>query len=105
VHILGVAYKRDIDDVRESPALDIIALLTRRGAIVSYSDSYVPKIRIDGGELRAEDLYPSTETADCCVIITDHKSVDYDLVLERSKLLVDTRNALKGRKSEKLIRL
>jgi UDP-N-acetyl-D-glucosamine dehydrogenase len=105
VHILGVAYKRDIDDVRESPALDIIALLTRRGAIVSYSDSFVPKILIEAGDLLAEDLYPSTEIADCCVIVTDHKSVDYDVVLKRCKLLVDTRNALKGRKSEKLVRL
>jgi UDP-N-acetyl-D-glucosamine dehydrogenase len=105
VHILGVAYKRDIDDVRESPALDIIALLMRRGAIVSYSDSYVPRIRVDGGDLMAEDLYPSTETADCCVIVTDHKSVDYDVALQCCKLLVDTRNALKGRKSEKLVRL
>src|SRR5271157_2784327 len=68
VHILGVAYKRDIDDVRESPALDIIALLKRRGADVSYSDPYVSKIRVDGGDLRAEDLFPSAETADCCVI-------------------------------------
>jgi len=105
VHILGVAYKRDIDDVRESPALDIIALLMRRGAKVSYSDPFVSKIRVDGGDLWAEDLFPSAETADCCVIVTDHKSVDYSLVLDRVKLLVDTRNALKGRKSEKLVRL
>jgi UDP-N-acetyl-D-glucosamine dehydrogenase len=105
VHILGVAYKRDIDDVRESPALDIIALLKRRGAVVSYSDPYVPAIRVDGGELRAEDLFPASEAADCCVIVTDHKSVDYSMVLDRVKLILDTRNALKGRKSEKLVRL
>src|SRR5208283_1752653 len=105
VHVLGVAYKRDIDDVRESPALDVIALLMRRGAKVTYSDPYVPKIHIDGGDLRAEDLFPAAEAADCCVIVTDHKSVDYGAVLDRARLLVDTRNALKGRQSEKLVRL
>ena len=83
VHILGVAYKRDIDDVRESPALDIIALLQRRGALVTYSDPYVAKIRIDGGELHAQELFPAAETADCCVIVTDHKTLDYSDVLNR----------------------
>ncbi len=105
VHILGVAYKRDIDDVRESPALDIIALLQRRGALVTYSDPYVAKIRIDGGELHARELFPAAETADCCVIVTDHKTLDYTDVLNRVQLIVDTRNALKGKKSPKLVRL
>jgi UDP-N-acetyl-D-glucosamine dehydrogenase len=105
VHVLGVAYKRDIDDVRESPALDIIALLRRRGARVTYSDPYVPTVRLEGGDLTSVDAVSTAAEADCCVIVTDHKTVDYDSVVERSKLIVDTRNALKGRRSDKIVRL
>jgi UDP-N-acetyl-D-glucosamine dehydrogenase len=105
VHILGTAYKRDIDDVRESPALDIILLLKRRGAKITFSDPYVPSIRIDGVVLEAQDALESVSAADCVVIVTDHRSVDYAAILERSKLIVDTRNALKGFKSDKIVRL
>ncbi len=105
VHLLGTAYKRDIDDVRESPALDIILLLQRRGAHVSFSDPYVKQIRINETTLAAEPLLPSVESADCVVIVTDHSGVDYKTVVERSKLIVDTRNALKGFRSEKIVRL
>jgi UDP-N-acetyl-D-glucosamine dehydrogenase len=105
IHILGTAYKRDIDDVRESPALDIILLLRRRGANVTFSDPYVPKLRIDGVELESQDALSSASTADCVVIVTDHRNVDYRAILERSKLVVDTRNALKGIKSDKIVRL
>ena len=105
IHILGAAYKRDIDDVRESPALDIILLLRRLGAKVTFSDSYVQSIAIDGTVLHSEDAFASAAAADCVVIVTDHKNVDYAGVLERSKLVVDTRNALKGHKSSKIVRL
>ena len=105
VHVLGAAYKRDIDDVRESPALDIIMLLQRMGAVVSFSDPYVPQIQIGGKSLKSQDLLPSVLNADCVVIITDHTGVDYAAVLEHSKLVVDTRNALKGFRSEKIVRL
>ena len=105
VHILGTAYKRDINDVRESPALDIIVLLRRRGAHVTYSDAYVPHLDVGGVTLKSQDLLSSVEAADCVVIVTDHRNVDYKQVLERSKLVVDTRNALKGVKSDKLVRL
>jgi UDP-N-acetyl-D-glucosamine dehydrogenase len=105
IHILGTAYKRDIDDVRESPALDIILLLRRRGANVTFSDPYVPKLRIDGVELESQDALSSASAADCVVIVTDHRNVDYRAILERSKLVVDTRNALKGIKSDKIVRL
>jgi UDP-N-acetyl-D-glucosamine dehydrogenase len=105
VHILGTAYKRDIDDVRESPALDIMLLLRRRGANVTYSDAYVPSLKIDGAVLESQDPLTSAEKADCVVIVTDHRKVDYAAVLERSKVIVDTRNALKGFKSEKIVRL
>jgi len=105
VHILGVAYKRDIDDVRESPALDIMLLLERRGAKVSYSDPYVPTVRLDGHQWAARDFAHSIEEADCVVVVTDHKAFDYQVLVERSRLIVDTRNALKGLTSEKIVRL
>jgi UDP-N-acetyl-D-glucosamine dehydrogenase len=104
IHIMGVAYKRDIDDVRESPALDVIHLLQKRGAQVVFSDPYVAEIRIDGGALTA---VPETAVrdADCVVIITDHKAFDYPGLVKNSKLIVDTRNALKGVDSPKIQRL
>jgi UDP-N-acetyl-D-glucosamine dehydrogenase len=105
VHVLGIAYKRDIDDVRESPALDIMLLLERLGARVTYSDPYVRRIQLNGGYLDAQEMLPSVAAADCVVIVTDHSAVDYTSVVERSKLIVDTRNALKGFKSPKIVRL
>src|ERR1700692_1728100 len=72
VHILGTAYKKNIDDVRESPALDIMLLLERRGARVTYSDPFVPSIRLDGHDLKAEDPNGMAAAADCVVIVTDH---------------------------------
>jgi len=106
VHVLGVAYKRDIDDVRESPALDIIHLLSQRGARVTYSDPRVDRLRIDGGaEYLAEEPLAACGQADCVVIVTDHSTFDYATILDRSKLIVDTRNALKGFRSTKIVRL
>jgi UDP-N-acetyl-D-glucosamine dehydrogenase len=105
IHILGVAYKRDIDDVRESPALDIIHLLMRRGALVTYSDPYVPSIKVDGVELSAIKMNGEIAKSDCVVIITDHSGVPYESVLRKARLVVDTRNALRGVESEKLVRL
>jgi UDP-N-acetyl-D-glucosamine dehydrogenase len=92
--IVGVAYKRDIDDVRESPALDVIRLLEADGAEVVYHDPYVPKIREDGHEwhsveLSAEEL----ARADVVVIVTDHKVIDFQRVVDHATLVVDTRNA------------
>jgi UDP-N-acetyl-D-glucosamine dehydrogenase len=105
VHVMGVAYKRDIDDVRESPALDIIHLLGKRGAKVSYSDPFVPHINADGTEMQAIDVDPGVSQADCVVIVTDHKKFDYAALVKNAKLIVDTRNALKGIASEKIVRL
>src|SRR5437762_12452835 len=98
---MGVAYKRDIDDVRESPALDIIHLLGRRGAKVSYSDPFVSKIDADGVELKAIDPDAGSQ-ADCVVIVTDHKKFDYTALVKNARLIVDTRNALKGIESDKI---
>jgi UDP-N-acetyl-D-glucosamine dehydrogenase len=104
VHVMGVAYKRDIDDVRESPALDIIHLLGKRGAKVGYSDPYVPVICADGIDMNATPVSAAAE-ADCVVIVTDHKGFDYPGLVQSSKLIVDTRNALKGIASDKIVRL
>jgi UDP-N-acetyl-D-glucosamine dehydrogenase len=105
VHVLGVAYKRDIDDVRESPALDIMMLLKRLGAKVTYSDAYVQSILLNGETVESQDLLPTAAAADCVVIVTDHSGVDYSSVIDSSKVIVDTRNALKGFRSTKIVRL
>jgi UDP-N-acetyl-D-glucosamine dehydrogenase len=105
IHILGIAYKRDIDDVRESPALDIFMLLERLGARVSYSDPYVKAVDLDGRSIESQELLPAVTTADCVVIVTDHSGVDYGQVIEQSRVIVDTRNALKGVRSTKIVRL
>src|SRR5579884_1687035 len=104
VHVLGVAYKRDIDDVRESPALDIIHMLEKRGAKISYSDPYVPQIHGDGIEMKASADADAAK-ADCVVIVTDHKCFDYKKLVDSASLIVDTRNALKSFKSDKIVRL
>ena len=105
IHVLGVAYKRDIDDVRESPALDIIHLLEQRGAKVTYSDPHIPSIRIEDQNLFAIEPMAGAEAADCCVVITDHSTIDYQKILNVSKLIVDTRNVFRGVDSPKIIRL
>ena len=105
VHLLGMAYKRDIDDVRESPALDIALLLRKLGAQVTYSDPYVPVVRLDHVELCSEELLPAVRAADCVVIVTDHRHVDYAAVAAEAKLIVDTRNALKGTSGDQIVRL
>jgi UDP-N-acetyl-D-glucosamine dehydrogenase len=102
VHILGVSYKRDIDDVRESPALDIMLLLARRGAKLTYCDPYVPKLEMDGLSLASEEVF---EEADCVVVVTDHTGFDYSELARRAKLIVDTRNALKDYPSDRIVRL
>jgi len=95
VLVLGVAYKRDIEDIRESPALDIIRLLEGQGAKVSYSDPYVPTFREDGHEFRSVELTAERVAAsDCVMIVTDHTSVDYRMIKRNAKLVVDTRNAI-----------
>ena len=95
VLVLGVAYKKDIDDVRESPALDVIRLLQQRGAVVRYHDPHVRKLRDEAIDLTSTPLTAETlAAADCVVIVTDHSDVDYALVARSARLVVDTRNAL-----------
>jgi len=105
IHILGVAYKKDIDDVRESPALDVIHLLMKRGATVTYSDPYVPAIQIDGAQLSSACFLDEISRADCTVIITDHSNVNYEALVQHGRLIVDTRNALRGHSHAKIFRL
>jgi UDP-N-acetyl-D-glucosamine dehydrogenase len=105
VHILGVAYKKDIDDVRESPALDVMHLLASRKARVTYSDPYVPEVHSDSLNLHSEPLDEIAPKADCLVIITNHSAFDYARILDRAQLIVDTRNAMKGFTSDKIVRL
>jgi UDP-N-acetyl-D-glucosamine dehydrogenase len=97
VHIYGVAYKKNVGDMRESPALDVIEHLLRRGAIVTYSDPYVPSFKTDGHKFTA--ISPADALAskpDCVVITTDHNVFDYKELVERAALIVDSRNALKA---------
>lgn len=95
VLVLGVAYKKDIDDVRESPALDIIELLRLKGADVCYHDPYVPTIRHNGFELTGEpELEPALTAADCVVVVTDHSVYDWASVAAQACCAVDTRSVL-----------
>jgi UDP-N-acetyl-D-glucosamine dehydrogenase len=94
VLVLGVAYKRDIDDMRESPALDVIRLLEQRGASVVYHDPYVARFKEDHHEHASVPLTDAElDRADAVVIVTDHANVDYQRVVDRASLVVDTRNA------------
>ena len=104
IHVMGVAYKRDIQDMREWPALDVMLLLERRGGVVTYSDPHVPSIQLGSLHLKAEPESAAGD-ADCVVIITDHRAFDYRGLVERARLIVDTRNALKGVVSGKIVRL
>jgi UDP-N-acetyl-D-glucosamine dehydrogenase len=95
VLLLGIAYKKDIDDVRESPALDIIELLQQKGAKVSYHDPHAPEVRI-GEHVMKSVAFDAIEKADIVVIATDHSKVDYKAVAARAKVVLDTRNATKN---------
>jgi len=110
VLVLGVAYKPDIDDVRESPALDVIALLRKKGAMVEYHDPYIPRIHHEREDWKMEsikELMPAVKSAEAVVIITNHKVYDYTAILESAAFIFDSRNALGklGRENPKVVRL
>jgi len=107
--VLGVAYKPDIDDIRESPALDVIGLLQKKGATVEYHDPYIPTLKThEDTEMHSvPDLMAAVRRADCVVITTNHKTYDYKSLLDAAKFIFDSRNALgkMGKSSPKVVRL
>ena len=95
--VLGVTYKADVNDIRESPALEIIEHLMKQGAHLSYADPFTPQIALEGHKLTAVEATPDTlAAADCVLILTSHSSFDYASIAERAPLVVDTRNAMKA---------
>ncbi len=110
VLVLGAAYKPDIDDVRESPALDVMGLLKQKGSEVEYHDPYIPHIHheTDGWQMDSvKDMMKSVKDADVVVIITNHKEYDYKAIVESAKLVFDSRNATRKfvKDNEKVVRL
>ncbi len=110
VLVLGVAYKPDIDDVRESPAMDVIGLMRNKGALVEYHDPYIPHIHheYDGWQMDSiKDMMKSVKEADAVIIVTNHKEYDYNAIIESAKFIFDSRNATGkiGKNSEKVERL
>ncbi len=106
IHLFGLAYKPDVADSRESPAIDIAQLLRKQGAIVSYSDPFVPSVTIGSLELRAvEAAQALAEGMDCAVITTNHRVFDYAAIVRMAPIIVDTRNALRDFKEKHIVRL
>ncbi len=106
--VLGVAYKPDIDDLRESPALDVIGLLEQKGAVVSYHDPFIPRLQHEGWEkVSVPDLHMAARAADCVVIVTNHSAYEYQAIMDGASLIVDTRNAIgnASRDNPKVVRL
>jgi UDP-N-acetyl-D-glucosamine dehydrogenase len=103
--LLGVAYKAGTDDVRESPALDLIELLAERGGVLSYHDPFVPRIEVPLALSSAPLTEATLRACDCAVIVAGHAGVDYDLVVRHAPAIVDTRNVLKGRAEEHIVRI
>ena len=105
IHIAGVAYKKDVSDTRESPALDILQILSDQGGVVSYTDHLVPRLSLGGNILESQPMETAARQADCVVIVADHSSVDYERLVRDSRLIVDTRNRLRGFDAPHIIRL
>jgi len=108
VLVVGVSYKANIDDVRESPALDVMRLLKKHGAVVSYHDTYAnaDDPEIEHAAVTAVDMQPATlKGFDCAIVITGHDNVDYKALLDHVPVVVDTRNVYHGVQSDRLVRL
>jgi UDP-N-acetyl-D-glucosamine dehydrogenase len=105
IHLFGVAYKRDVSDMRESPALDVLELLSRRGANLSYTDPFVPTLRHGSIDLVSVPEDQAGEGIDCAVICTNHGVFDYGAIVKHFPIVVDTRNALKGIEATHVFRL
>lgn len=107
VLVVGVAYKKDVKDLRESPSLEVIDLLIKKGVLVSYYDPYLPYLKIHNINLKSVPFNKNSfKDSDCVVIVTDHSNVDYKFIADNSNLVVDTRNILKGlNKRPNIVRL
>ena len=106
VMILGLTYKKNINDFRESPAIDILQLLGNLDADIIYHDPYVPEITIESKKFLSQDINEKNlSSSDICVVVTDHDNIDYNMILRHSQVVVDTRNVYKGINSDKIIRL
>jgi UDP-N-acetyl-D-glucosamine dehydrogenase len=106
IHVLGVAYKRDVNDVRESPALHVIKMLVDKGAKVTYSDPFAPTIREDGMEMSHVDVRAALEAGtDCVVLLTDHTAFNYSEIVHLAPVIIDTRNALRDFIGGNIVRL
>jgi UDP-N-acetyl-D-glucosamine dehydrogenase len=105
VHVMGIAYKKDVNDMRESPAIDVMELLQKRGAVISYTDPFVPRLQHGDLNLCSVAEAQAGDSVDCAVICTDHTAFDYATMAARFPLIVDTRNALKGQQAPHLFRL
>lgn len=103
--ILGMSYKKDNDDVRESPGLDILKILERKGAQVSYHDPLVPELELDGRVYRSVGLDDALDSTDCAVVVTEHSSFDMESIVAGVPLLLDTRNATKQIRSGKVLKI
>src|SRR5205807_5796628 len=106
VLMLGVAYKRNVGDVRESPSLDIIQALVARKAVVIYNDEYVPTLTLPHATLHSQPLSSGLlQAADCVAIVTDHSYFDIPVIVREARAIVDTRNMTKGFNDTKIFRL
>jgi len=103
---LGIAYKRDTNDTRDSPSLDVVKGLQEKGAIVSYSDPHVPFIKLEGRKMKSTSITPAVlNSMDCAVILTDHSAFNYSMISEHAKLILDCRSALRGYSGSNVMRL
>ena len=104
--IVGIAYKRDVDDVRESPAITLAELLLAKGAILSYHDPFVSRVRIGGEDYHSGPLTAETiKAVDLVLVVTDHTCIDYELISQNAHLVYDSRNALSSFESDKIFKL
>ena len=106
IMILGLAYKKNINDFRESPAIDILQLLINLEADVIYHDPYIAEITIDSKQYVSHDINEKIlKSSDICVVVTDHDDINYEMILNYSEIIIDTRNVFKNNNSDKIIRL
>ncbi len=106
VLLLGLAYKKDVGDLRDSPAFDVARLLAERGAVIAYHDPFVPSTELAGARYRSTPLtIAALRRSDCVVLLTNHSSVDYAFVLREAPVIVDTRNQYAGVKSKRVVKL